>query len=68
MRNAMPTSWIEQVESRRVLLETLAERQPTSPRSGVAADAASQLSARLRAWLAMRHPMGWPVSLHGLID
>jgi hypothetical protein len=62
MRNAMPTRWIEQAESRRMLTDALSERKPTPPRCRVAADAASQLSTRLRSWLATRHPMGWPVS------
>jgi hypothetical protein len=61
MRNAMPMRWIEQAESRQVLATALFERKPTPPRSSVAQDAVSQLSTRLRSWLAARHPMGWPV-------
>jgi hypothetical protein len=62
MRNAMPTRWIEQAESRRMLTDALAERQPMPPRCRVAEEAALHLSTRLRSWLTARHPMGWPVS------
>jgi hypothetical protein len=62
MRNAMPMRWIEEAESRRVLAETLAERQPTPRRCRVAEDVALHLSTRLRSWLTARHPMGWSVS------
>ena len=62
MRNAMPTRWIEQAESRRVLTNALSERKLTPPRCRVAANAASLLSIRLRSWLITRHPVGWPVA------
>jgi len=32
MQDAMPARWIEQAESRRVLTDTLSERQPAPPR------------------------------------
>lgn len=60
MRNATPTRWIEQAESRRVLTDALSERKPTPPRPSVAQDAVSQFLARLCSWVAARHPMGWP--------
>jgi len=63
MQNAMPTRWIEQAESRRVLTEFRSERMPTPPRCKVTKDAASHLPTRLLSWLATRHPMGWSVSL-----
>jgi hypothetical protein len=62
MRNATPTRWIEQAESRRVLTDALSERKPTPPRCRVAEDAVLPLLPRLRSWLAARHPMGSPAS------
>src|SRR3954454_23406586 len=63
MRHAMPTRWIEEAESRRVLTLRLSERMPTPPRYWVTEDVASLLPTRLRSWLAARHPLVWPVSL-----
>ena len=63
MRNAMPTRWIEEAESRRVLMAFLPERMPVSPRGKVTEDVASHLPTRLLSWLAMRYLMVWPVSL-----
>ena len=60
MRNAMPIRWIEQAEERQVIAAARFERPPTPPWPEVAADAATQWLARLGAWLAARHPMGWP--------
>ena len=61
MRNTMPTRWIEEAESRRVITDTLAEGQPTPSRHGLAEDAL-HLSTRLLLWLTTRQPMGWPAS------
>jgi hypothetical protein len=63
MRTEMPMRWIEQAESRRVLMHLLPERMPMPPRSGVTADAVWHLPARLLCWLAARHPLGWSISL-----
>jgi hypothetical protein len=59
----MPTRWIEQAESRRVLTVLLSERLSAPPRSGIAEDATASLPARLLSWLAARQPAGWPVLL-----
>jgi hypothetical protein len=59
----MPTRWIEEAESRRVLALRLSERMPTPPPCRVTKDATSHLPMRLRSWLTARQPMGWPVSL-----
>jgi hypothetical protein len=63
MRDAMPTRWIEEAESRRVLAVLLSERMPVPPRRRIAEDVALHLPTRLLSWLAVRHLMGWPVSL-----
>ena len=63
MRHAMPTRWIVEAESRRVLTLRLSERTPPPPRHWVTEDAAPHLPMRLLSWLATRHPMGWSVSL-----
>jgi hypothetical protein len=62
MRDGMPTRWIEQAESRRVLTDALSERKPKPPPSTVAEDAVSKLPTRLRSWLCTRHPIDWVVS------
>jgi hypothetical protein len=61
MRNAMPVRWIEQKEARQVITAALFERAPKAPWSAAAENAAAQWLPRLGAWLATRHPMGWPV-------
>ena len=60
MRNAMPTRWIEQAESRQVLTIILSEREPSPPPGRVAEDPASHLSTRLLSWLTTHVPMGRP--------
>ena len=59
MRNAIPIRWIEQAEERQVTAAARFERPRRPPWSAGAADAATQWLARLGAWLAARHPMGW---------
>ena len=63
MREAMPTRWIEEAESRRVLALRLSERKPTPPRHWVTEDVASHLPTWVLSWLLTRHPSIWPVSL-----
>jgi hypothetical protein len=59
MRNAMPVRWIAQAEERQVTAAARLEQSPRPPSSEVAADAATLWLARLGAWVAARHPMGW---------
>jgi hypothetical protein len=54
--------WIEEAEARRVLTATAFERPPKAPWRGVAANPAAQWLPRLACWLAVRHPLGWPVA------
>ncbi len=62
MRDAMPTRWIEEAESRRVLTLRLSERIPTPPRCRIAEDATSHLPTRLLSWFTARHPLVWSIS------
>jgi len=61
MRNAMPMRWIEQAEARRMLASSGVEFASTPCGERACAWAAGGLR-RLGAWLAARHPLGWPAA------
>jgi len=61
MQYEVPTRWVEEAESRRVLREILSERMPAQPGCVVAEDAAAHLPTRLLGWLATHYPMSWPM-------